>query len=349
MVGREIESFSREGFYQVLISYVLTLCASPRVIVRHESQWILPMIWDDAVSFNLTSVTSNAVTIHMVQSIKTMNAQVDRSKYRTLELLSPVTQLTLPDIFQGPYLQLDPPEPQTVTREDFSVIETIFDKSGWGFAAYASLLGAVLEDPEFSSLPLKISTPQPTTSSAGPLQTKSSTWQNLVKTSVTTTSSQPPSQSLIILASPLTHPINLGGVSRASEVFGVSSLLIPSLSIVAQRDFTSTSVSSQHHLDIRELPAPDIGAFCRTKRGEGWKVVGCEQTSDSVILGDYKGWKWPKRCILVLGSEREGIPADVLAECDDCVEVPQKGEIRSLNVQTAGAIAMFEWNRQWKK
>jgi tRNA guanosine-2'-O-methyltransferase len=44
-----------------------------------------------------------------------------------------------------------------------------------------------------------------------------------------------------------------------------------------------------------------------------------------------------------------GMPAAVLGECDILVEIPQVGVTRSLNVQTAAAIVLFEYGRQHGK
>jgi TrmH family RNA methyltransferase len=49
--------------------------------------------------------------------------------------------------------------------------------------------------------------------------------------------------------------------------------------------------------------------------------------------------------VLVLGAEREGLPADVLAACDARASIPQPGEAESLNVAMAGAIALYELSR----
>jgi TrmH family RNA methyltransferase len=46
----------------------------------------------------------------------------------------------------------------------------------------------------------------------------------------------------------------------------------------------------------------------------------------------------------VLGSEREGLPDDVLSSCDEIAHIPIESE--SLNVAAAGAIALFEWRRR---
>lgn len=50
--------------------------------------------------------------------------------------------------------------------------------------------------------------------------------------------------------------------------------------------------------------------------------------------------------VLVLGREKEGIPVDIIHALDACVEIPQLGIIRSLNVHVSGAIALWEYTRQ---
>jgi RNA methyltransferase, TrmH family len=48
----------------------------------------------------------------------------------------------------------------------------------------------------------------------------------------------------------------------------------------------------------------------------------------------------------VLGAEREGLPEDVVADCDAVASIPQAEEAESLNVAVAGAIALYEWRRR---
>jgi RNA methyltransferase, TrmH family len=47
----------------------------------------------------------------------------------------------------------------------------------------------------------------------------------------------------------------------------------------------------------------------------------------------------------VLGAEREGLPDDVLARCDETATIPLESEADSLNVAIAGSIALYEWRR----
>jgi RNA methyltransferase, TrmH family len=48
----------------------------------------------------------------------------------------------------------------------------------------------------------------------------------------------------------------------------------------------------------------------------------------------------------VLGSEREGLPEEVLSRCDGRISIPQEPAAESLNVAVAGALALYERRRR---
>jgi RNA methyltransferase, TrmH family len=52
------------------------------------------------------------------------------------------------------------------------------------------------------------------------------------------------------------------------------------------------------------------------------------------------------RVTFVLGAEREGLPEDVTASCDELVSIPLAEGAESLNVAVAGAIALYEVSRR---
>jgi tRNA G18 (ribose-2'-O)-methylase SpoU len=54
----------------------------------------------------------------------------------------------------------------------------------------------------------------------------------------------------------------------------------------------------------------------------------------------------PEPTVFVLGAEREGLPSDVAASCDELVTIQTGGAAESLNVAAAGAIALYEWSRR---
>jgi len=85
------------------------------------------------------------------------------------------------------------------------------------------------------------------------------------------------------------------------------------------------------------------------KKTEGFWIVGLEQTSSSVPLHQVEIPHFVaanNKTVLLLGKEKEGIPVQFLQAVDSCVEIPQFGMIRSLNVHVSGAITIWELTRR---
>ena len=84
-------------------------------------------------------------------------------------------------------------------------------------------------------------------------------------------------------------------------------------------------------------------AWLSKKQEDGYTIVGLEQTSSSISIEDYE---FPEKTVLLLGKEKEGIPVEFLQLVDQCVEIPQLGIIRSLDVHVSGAICIWEYSKQ---
>jgi tRNA G18 (ribose-2'-O)-methylase SpoU len=149
---------------------------------------------------------------------------------------------------------------------------------------------------------------------------------------------------LVILASLLDKPTNIAGLSRTAEIFGARKLLIANEKMLADREFKAMSMTSEKWLDIEEVRVENVKEEIRNYRNEGYAIVALEQTSSSVVLGE---WQFPQKTLLILGNEGQGIPVWCLAEIDTTVEIPQIGVVRSLNVHVSAALAVWEYNRSW--
>ena len=74
---------------------------------------------------------------------------------------------------------------------------------------------------------------------------------------------------------------------------------------------------------------------------QGYRLVALEQDSRSIPLHQYKV---PQKIALLLGEEVDGINADLLAKCDDIVEIPMQGKKESFNVSVAAALALYQFS-----
>ncbi|KAJ9660862.1 hypothetical protein H2201_006754 [Coniosporium apollinis] len=358
---------SPESFALKLMTQLIPLSASPKIIIRHEAQWSFPPLWDHAASQGWTSIMENPAFAALNESIRSHEKYTAPPPGRSLEWLDPVEDHSLATLFQGGYLQMEPSEGEIVRVEDFEEIWAEEEGAGYGEEGEQALppprmpLGR--RKPQLPSIPTAASeaeTQETTTqppdlpsaapaATSTPLQTKPHALPLLSLTPSPSTDPLDPSSRptpLIILASLITNPHNLGGLSRVSEIFGAASLYLRTTDVLTHRDFLAVSVSSHLHIPIHSLaPTPPFMLpFLRERKKEGYTVVGIEQTDASVVLGA-PGTKLPRKAVLVLGSEREGIPGWLLSEMDLCVEVRQVGRTRSLNVQTAAGCVLFEWWR----
>ncbi|XP_030053983.1 tRNA (guanosine(18)-2'-O)-methyltransferase TARBP1 [Microcaecilia unicolor] len=149
--------------------------------------------------------------------------------------------------------------------------------------------------------------------------------------------------SLIVVASLVEKATNLGGLCRTCEIFGASTLVMGNLAYVNDKQFQYLSVSAEQWLPVIEVKPPQLLNFLHQKKTEGYTVIGVEQTAKSSNLTEYS---FPVKSLLLLGNEREGIPAKLIHHLDVCVEIPQQGIIRSLNVHVSGALLIWEYTRQ---
>ena len=77
---------------------------------------------------------------------------------------------------------------------------------------------------------------------------------------------------------------------------------------------------------------------------ERYKIIGLEQTSNSINLCKYEFKVEPT--VLVVGHECNGIEQDVLDCLDIALEIPLFGRPHSLNVGVATSICLYEYAKQ---
>ncbi|SCP06136.1 rRNA (adenosine-2'-O-)-methyltransferase, putative [Plasmodium ovale] len=147
---------------------------------------------------------------------------------------------------------------------------------------------------------------------------------------------------LIVIASLIDKVPNLAGLCRTCEIFNVKKLLIDNVNIVKDFQFKKISSTANKWVNVKELKKGDIINYLIKKRKK-YFIIGLEQTNNSQRLNDFI---FPKKCILILGDEKEGLPSSILLFLHHCVEIPGQGIIRSLNVHVSAAITIYEYFKQ---
>jgi tRNA G18 (ribose-2'-O)-methylase SpoU len=150
-------------------------------------------------------------------------------------------------------------------------------------------------------------------------------------------------QEVILCATLVDKVPNLAGLARTCEIFNAKKLIVPSVRVCDDEVFQTISVTANKWIPMEEVREEGlVDALSRWKR-DGYTIVAVEQTASSQCLSRFQ---FPEKIVIVLGKEKEGIPVDVLQMVDVCVEIPQFGLIRSLNVHVSGAILLWEYTQQ---
>ncbi|CAH0714663.1 unnamed protein product, partial [Brenthis ino] len=177
----------------------------------------------------------------------------------------------------------------------------------------------------------------------GTIQKKYVPWKNMTDIDVYDVEKQKRKSNLIVVASLIDKLPNLGGMARTSEVFGVNTYVMDSVRHLQDKQFQGLSVSAERWINVEEVRPANLKDYLMMKKTEGFSIVAAEQTSNSKPLQKFK---FPEKTLLLLGHEKEGVPCDLLPLMEHCVEIPQQGVIRSLNVHVTAAIFIWEYARQ---
>ncbi len=145
-------------------------------------------------------------------------------------------------------------------------------------------------------------------------------------------------RSLVVACSAMRSSVNLSRIVRAAGCCAVERVICCGQAKVdakIARDAAETVRIEMH----RTLPP-----VLKTLRGEGYSIIGLEQTTESENLHTFS---FARKTALVIGNERQGLSDQELTLLDHVVEIPVWGLPHSYNVATATAIALYEYCRQY--
>lgn len=109
---------------------------------------------------------------------------------------------------------------------------------------------------------------------------------------------------------------------------------LPHISRKITDQIHKTALDAETLVPFSCVEEPDLEQFKR----DGYRIVALEQDDQSIMLSDYSA---RDKVALVLGEEVSGIPPQLLAACDDIIEIPMHGNKESFNVSVATGIALY--------
>jgi tRNA G18 (ribose-2'-O)-methylase SpoU len=136
------------------------------------------------------------------------------------------------------------------------------------------------------------------------------------------------------------NPFNVGAIIRVAHSFLVREIIL----IGEEPYYERASMGMEKYENICKVS--DEAQFVDRVRREALRVVAIEKDHDHVA----GLWSYPfpvDNCVLLFGSENEGVSPELLAIAEAVVAIPMFGINHSYPVSVAAGIAMAEWSRRY--
>jgi TrmH family RNA methyltransferase len=146
---------------------------------------------------------------------------------------------------------------------------------------------------------------------------------------------------LVVAAVDLRDPGNMGSLIRAADAAGAQALVAAGTCVdIFDPKVVRATAGSVFHLPIVN-DAPPMGLI-KWARGSGVRTVaGCLENARP-----HTGIRYPKRTMVMVGNEANGLREDVAKNADLHAYIPMPGRAESLNVTVAAGILIWEILRQ---
>jgi len=141
---------------------------------------------------------------------------------------------------------------------------------------------------------------------------------------------------------------NVGSIFRTADGAGIEKIYLTGYSPApavkdnpyktkAQKMLAKTALGAEKNVSWKKNKNLDV--LIKKLKKEKFQVVALEQDETSV---DYRKFKLKFPLALIVGNEVMGLDKRILKKCDQIIEIPMRGEKKSLNVSVATGIVGYK-------
>jgi 23S rRNA (guanosine2251-2'-O)-methyltransferase len=152
-----------------------------------------------------------------------------------------------------------------------------------------------------------------------------------------------PAKGIVLVLDQITDPHNVGAIFRSAAAFGVTAI------VTTQRhspDATGALAKAASGA-LERVPLISVQNLARgltALKEAGYLIVGLDSDGDA----DLSALPLRKPLTLVLGAEGKGLRQLTKEICDHVARIDLPGELKSLNVSNAAAVALYAVSRSLK-
>ncbi|MGQ8338053.1 TrmH family RNA methyltransferase [Sunxiuqinia sp. A32] len=136
------------------------------------------------------------------------------------------------------------------------------------------------------------------------------------------------------------NPGNIGSLMRIADNVGASQVFI----LDEENPKRESAIKKTAGLSYKNIEVIfcSFDEFIKNLAPE-FQLVAIETSTGSKNIYQTK---LPQKIAFLLGSEKFGLPVEILEKCSLSVHIPMTGKCKSMNISHALAVSLFEWQRQ---
>ncbi|TCV93066.1 tRNA/rRNA methyltransferase [Biostraticola tofi] len=138
----------------------------------------------------------------------------------------------------------------------------------------------------------------------------------------------------------VSNPHNLGAILRSSAHFGVNGVMVNDAAVLESGAAVRTAEGGAEH--ITAIQSDDFLNDLSRFSDAGYTIVTTSSHKGTPLASVIM----PRKMVLVLGQEREGLSDEIQRRADVAISIGGTGKVESLNVSVAAGILLAEWWRQ---
>jgi len=141
----------------------------------------------------------------------------------------------------------------------------------------------------------------------------------------------------IVALAQVDNPTNVGAIVRSAAAFGFTGLILDhESSDPYARRALRVAMGTTFGLDVARTAHPS--SLFAALQANGFQTYAMTPSPDAVALDEVQPGP---RVVLILGSERSGLPDDWMTAATHRVRIPMADGVDSLNVAAAAAVACY--------
>ena len=141
-------------------------------------------------------------------------------------------------------------------------------------------------------------------------------------------------------------PHNVAAVSRSADALGIRTIhLYYTYNECPDMTLKGFKASASANRWINYHQVENLSDFVNQKRNENYKIYGAAKQEGAK---DASSLDFPKKCLIMMGSEQYGLSPELRQITDEFVFIPMVGMVESYNISVAASLLMFQIFQQRK-